>query len=149
MAELVREIMDADPVRVSATDDEVSHVVELLHSREIPGVPVVDERGMCVGIISEADLAIPDEEGDLHLPHYVSIFGGPVFLESLRGFERRLRKTFAATAADMMTPGPVTIGPDESVSQAARLDRLGRSQPVTCHCTRRPAARSRHAGGRA
>jgi CBS domain-containing protein len=116
----VRDIMDADPVTVGP-DDDVETVVRLLRRHELPGVPVINEGGRCVGIVTEADLVLPDDEGDLHIPHYVNLFGGTVFLESLGRFEGRLRKAFAANAADMMTRDPDTVGPDTSVRDAARL----------------------------
>ena len=49
--------------------------------------------------VTEADLVLPDDQGDLHIPHYVNLFGGTVFLESLNHFEERLRKAFASSAA--------------------------------------------------
>ncbi|HEX2234601.1 MAG TPA: CBS domain-containing protein [Thermoleophilaceae bacterium] len=119
MAELVREIMDPDPVTVSP-DATVEEVVRALRDNELPGVPVVDGDGRCVGIVTEADLVLPDEEGDLHIPHYVNLFGGTVFLEPLGRFEERLRKAFASSAADMMTADPKTVEPDTSVRDAAR-----------------------------
>ena len=63
----------------------------------------MDGDGRLVGIVTEADLVLPDDQGDLHLPHYINLFGGTVFLESLHRYEGRLRKAFASTAADMMT----------------------------------------------
>jgi CBS domain-containing protein len=120
MALTVRDIMDADPVTVTPTDD-VETVVRLLRTHELPGVPVVNEGGRCVGIVTEADLVIADEEGDLHLPHYIELFGGVVFLEPLRRFESRLKKAFASTVSDLMTEDPVTIEPDASVHEAGRI----------------------------
>ena len=64
---------------------------------------------------------LPDDQGDLHIPHYVNLFGGTVFLEPLSRFEHRLRKAFASDAADMMTRRPDTVGPDTTVREAARL----------------------------
>ena len=84
-------------------------------------MPVVDDEGRCVGIVTEADLVLPDDQGDLHLPHYVNLFGGTVFLEPLSRFEGRLRKAFASNAADMMTEDPDTVAPDTDVREAARL----------------------------
>src|ERR687896_423417 len=110
MAELVREIMDSDPVTVTP-ESTVEEVVSALRDHELPGLPVVDGDGRCVGIITEADLVLPDEDGDLHIPHYVNLFGGTVFLEPLGRFESRLRKAFAANAADMMTADPDTVAP--------------------------------------
>ena len=120
MAELVREIMDPDPPTVRP-DTPVEEVVALLRGRELPGVPVVDESGACVGIVTEANLVLPDEQGDLHIPHYINLFGGTVFLEPLSRFESRLRKAFASKAEDMMTPGPDSVDPDTTVREAARL----------------------------
>jgi CBS domain-containing protein len=120
MATSVDQIMDTSPVTVRS-DTDVGTVVHTLHEHELPGVPVVDENNLCVGIITENDLVIPDEEGELHLPHYLSVFGGLFFLESMKGFEKRLRKAFASTAADLMTPSPLTVTPETTAQQAARL----------------------------
>ncbi len=120
MAVAVGEIMDPDPVTVRA-DTRVEDVVRLLGESELPGVPVVDVDGSCVGIVTEADLVIADDQGDLHLPHFIELFGGFVFLEPLKRFEDRLRKAFAASAADMMTANPTTVDPKASVEEAARI----------------------------
>jgi CBS domain-containing protein len=120
VAERIREIMDSSPATV-APDASVEEVVAALREHQLPGLPVVDSDGRCVGIVTEADLVLPDDEGDLHIPHYVNLFGGTVFLEPLGRFETRLRKAFAATAADMMSSNPDTVEPDTSVRDAARL----------------------------
>jgi CBS domain-containing protein len=112
--------METD-VPVVRPEDSVETVLKALREHELQGVPVVNEGGRCVGIITESDLVIAGEDADLHLPHYFELFGGLVFIEPLRHFEERLRKAVAATAEDMMTPDPVTIAPDASVEEAARL----------------------------
>jgi CBS domain-containing protein len=116
----VREYMEEDPTTVRL-DTKAEDVARLLGEHELHGVPVVNEAGRCVGIVTEDDLVLADEEGDLHIPHYIELFGGLVFLESVRGFERRLRKAMAATAADLMTADPITIGPDADVHAAGKL----------------------------
>jgi CBS domain-containing protein len=116
----VRDIMDSSPATVQ-TDTPVEQVVAVLREHELPGVPVVDADGRCVGLVSEADLVLPDDQGDLHIPHYINLFGGTVFLEPLGRYEKRLRKAFASTAEDMMTADPDTVTPDTDVKEAARL----------------------------
>jgi CBS domain-containing protein len=101
-------------------DDPIEQVVHTLRDNELPGVPVINEGGRCVGIITEADLILAGEKEDLHLPHYIELFGGIVFLESMKKFEERLRKAIGATASDVMTPDPITISPDASVAEAAQ-----------------------------
>ena len=119
MALTVRDIMDTDHPSVTVADS-VEDVLQVMKDNELPAVPVVNEGGRCVGIITEADLVLSDENEDFHLPHYFQLFGGVVFLESMSHFEERARKAFAATAEDMMTADPVTIGPDATVREAAR-----------------------------
>ena len=116
----VADIMDREPVSVSPEDD-VRKVIEVLQTHDLPGVPVVDEVRKVVGIVTESDLVISDEESDFHLPHYVNIMGGIVFLESTKHFEERAKKAFAGSATDMMTPDPVTVAPEEPAEHAARL----------------------------
>jgi CBS domain-containing protein len=120
MAAVVRDIMDPDPVTVRP-ETPVEEVVATLRRHELPGLPVVDAEGHVVGIVTEADLVLPDEDGDLHIPHYINLFGGTIFLEPLSRFEQRLRKAFASNAADMMTSDPDTVSPDTTVQEAARI----------------------------
>ena len=112
--------MDTSLVSVTP-EDEIKSVLGALREHDLPGVPVVDGDGRLVGIITESDLVISDDENDFHLPHYVNIMGGIVFLESMKHFEERARKAFAAQAVDLMTADPVTVGPDDDASEAGRL----------------------------
>ena len=120
MALTVRDIMDAEPVSVTVADS-VETVLHVMRDHELSGVPVVNEGGRCVGIITEADLVLSDEDEDFHLPHYFELFGGIVFLERWSHFEDRARRAFAATAQEMMTEDPVTIEPSATVREAARV----------------------------
>ena len=120
MAKFVRDIIETDPASVTVADS-VEQVLHVMRDNDLPGIPVVNEGGRCVGIITESDLVLTDENDDFHMPHYFQLFGGIVFLESISHWEERVRKAFAATAEDMMTPDPVTIGPDATVREAAHL----------------------------
>ena len=111
--------METDVPEVYATDP-VESVLKVLRASDLPGVPVINEGGRCVGIITEADLVLSEEDADLHLPHYFQLFGGVVFLEPMSRFEERLRKAFASTAEDMMTPDPITVEASAPVVEAAR-----------------------------
>jgi len=121
----VREIMDADLPTVRP-EDTVEHVVHLLREHDLSGIAVVNEGGRCVGMVTESDLVIADEERDLHLPHMISLFGGAVFVEGLTNFglgrfEERLRKATASAVEDMMSSDPVTVDADADASEAARV----------------------------
>src|SRR4051794_8348219 len=120
MATTVAEIMDTDSPSVTTTDS-VEQVLQVLRDHELSGVPVVNDGGRCVGIITEEDLVLSGENEALHLPHSFQLSGGIIFLERLSHFEDRLRKAVASTAEDLMTEDPVTIESGASVDEAARL----------------------------
>ena len=121
MPALVRQVMTADPATVSP-DATVEEIVRSMREHELPGLPVIDADGRLVGIVTESDLVITDDEGDLHIPHYIELFGGMVFLpESVKRFEERFHKAAASTARELMTPDPVTVEADDPVRKAARL----------------------------
>ena len=116
----VRDIMVID-VPAVYPDDPIESAVGTLRDHELPGIPVINEGGRCVGIITEADLIMAGETEDLNLPHYIELFGGIVFLESTKKYEERLRKALAAKASDVMTEDPLTISPDATVAEAAQI----------------------------
>jgi CBS domain-containing protein len=119
VALIVRDIMEVDVPSVYP-EDPIEKVVRTMRDNELPGIPVINEGGRCVGIITEADLVMGGEEADLHLPAVIELWGGVVFLESTKKFEERLRKAIGWLAQDVMTEDPITIHPDATVIEAGR-----------------------------
>jgi CBS domain-containing protein len=116
----VADIMDRDAVTVR-TGTAVQDVLKLMKDNELPGLPVVNDAGRCIGIVTESDLVLSEEEGDLHMPHHLDIMGGTIWLESWKHFEERLEKAMATDVDEMMTADPLTVTPDTSVKQAGRI----------------------------
>jgi CBS domain-containing protein len=110
-----------DPVPTVSPDDDARTAIQALAEADIGALPVVDGDGTVVGIVSESDLVISDEEADLHLPHFINIMGGVIFTESMKGFEERLKKAFATRVSDLMTPDPVRAAIGDDVKAVARL----------------------------
>jgi CBS domain-containing protein len=113
------EIMDPEVPTVSPEDDARA-AIELLARTEKGAIPVVDSDRHVVGIVSESDLVLGGEEADLHLPHYLDIMGGIVFVGSMKGFEERLNKAFATKVSELMTPEPVLASVDDDAESVAR-----------------------------
>jgi CBS domain-containing protein len=113
------EIMDPN-VPAVAPDADARSVVELLAKTDKGAIPVVDDERRVVGIVSESDLIMSEEEADLHLPHYLNIMGGIVFVGSMKGFEERLDKAFATKVSELMSADPVVVGTDDSVEAVAQ-----------------------------
>jgi CBS domain-containing protein len=113
------EVMDADVPAISP-DADARAAIELLARTELGAIPVIDAERKVVGIVSESDLVIGDEEADLHLPHYLNIMGGIVFVGSMKGFEERLDKAFATKVSELMTADPVVVREDDDAETVAR-----------------------------
>lgn len=116
----VADIMDTDVITVRPEDD-IRTAVDTLREHDLPGVPVVNGDGRCLGIVTESDLILRDEAADIHLPHHIDIMGGIIWLESTKHFEARVKKALASNVRQMMTADPVTVSPDAPVEEAARL----------------------------
>lgn len=129
MRTVVRDVM-SQPAEVVALTASFKQVAELLHRRRISGVPVVDEQGRVAGVVSEADLLLKEEWAgrDAHA----------------RLLERRASRVARAKAAAMsaeqlMTAPAVTVGPDASVAEAARImHQRGVKRLVVVDAERRP-----------
>jgi CBS domain-containing protein len=113
------DIMATDVPSVSP-DDDARTAIDLLAKTELGAVPVVDGDRKVVGIVSESDLILSNEESDLHLPHYLNIMGGIVFVGSMKGFEERLDKAFATEVSELMTRDPIVAHTYEAADRVAK-----------------------------
>jgi CBS domain-containing protein len=113
------DIMDSDVPSVSPKDDART-AIDLLAKTDLGAIPVVDADRKVIGIVSESDLVLSDEESDLHLPHYLNIMGGIVFVGSMMGFEERLNKAFATEVDELMSREPIVAHTYEAVDRVAR-----------------------------
>jgi CBS domain-containing protein len=113
------EIMARDVPAVTA-DDDARTAIDLLAKSGLGAIPVIDGDRRVVGIVSESDLVLGEEESDLHLPHYLNIMGGIVFVGSMKGFEERLEKAFATRVEELMTADPIVCHDYESADRVAR-----------------------------
>jgi CBS domain-containing protein len=113
------QIMD-EAVPAVSPDADARDAIELLAKTEKGAIPVIDEQRHVIGIVSESDLVLSEEEADLHLPTYLNIMGGVVFVGSMKGFEERLNKAFATKVSELMSPDPVVVGIEDDAESVAR-----------------------------
>jgi CBS-domain-containing membrane protein len=120
MPKTAADIMNSD-VPALGPQDDARRAIELLAKQDLGALPVVNSEERVIGIVSESDLVLSEEQADLHLPNFVNIMGGIIFTESMKGFEKRLNKAFATNVRDLMTPDPVCARIDDGVEKVARL----------------------------
>jgi CBS-domain-containing membrane protein len=108
MANLVAEVMTYNVIAVRR-EAEFKEIVAVMRRRRVSAFPVLDDGDRVIGVVSEADL----------LPHEAYPAWPPG-----AGRERRRHlpdKVGALTAAELMTSPAITIGPEATVTEAARV----------------------------
>lgn len=124
----VRDIMTHDVVSVKR-ETSVNEVAKLMGARDISGVPVVDDSGAVVGIVTELDLILRNTE--LDVPRFIQILDlGRIPLELPGQYRHRLQHMLGTRADDVMSHEVVSIGPDDEVEQLAELMVTRRVNPV-------------------
>jgi len=129
MTLLVRDVMSA-PVHTVTTATPLKDVARILVDQRISGVPVVDDTGAVVGVVSEADLLVKEGGQEVARRRWF----GRILGERPEAVARQI-KIGAITAGEAMTSPPVTIEFDRSTAAAATLmvDRQINRLPVLEH----------------
>jgi CBS domain-containing protein len=129
MPKTVADVMTPNPV-VVRPGTPLRSAIQTLAERRISGMPVVDDAGNVVGILSETDLMW--QESGVTPPAYIMLLDSVIYLENPLQHERDLHKALGQTVGEVMSHHPVTIRADEALSAAARLmhDRQIRRLPV-------------------
>jgi len=115
---LAREIMTTEVITVGP-EDSVETVIKLLVEHKISGVPVINEDREVLGIVSEGDLLVRNQK--LHVPSYIQILGGIIYLDDPEEFKEDLKKAVAFKAGDVMTESPLTVDEDTQVEELATI----------------------------
>lgn len=115
---LVKDIMTTNVITVNK-NATIEEIVKILIHNNISGVPVVDDNGKLVGIVTEKDLIYKDIEPKF--PACVEFLGGMFFVEGIKNYEEKLKKFLANKAEDIMTSEVVTITEDMDVKEVAEI----------------------------
>ena len=129
MPKTVADVMSRDPI-VVRPQTELKEAIQTLAERRISGLPVVDEGGKLVGIVSETDLMW--HETGVTPPAYIMFLDSVIFLKNPAQYERDLHKALGQTVGEVMSTDPVTVSPDKPIKEAAQLmhDRSVHRLPV-------------------
>jgi len=114
----VKEIMTKHVVTVKK-ETTVGELARIFADRHISSLPVVDESGALIGIVTETDLV--EQDKSLHIPTVISIFDWVIYLESDRKFEKELKKMSGRTVGDIFSPDVVTVSPDATTAEVADI----------------------------
>lgn len=118
MTKTVADMMSRNPVVVKR-ETSLTEAIKILAERRISGLPVVDDSGKLIGIISETDLMW--QETGVTPPAYIMFLDSVIYLQNPATYERDLHKALGQTVGEVMSKDPITIAPDKSLRDAAKL----------------------------
>ena len=118
MSKTVAQIMSTEPVTVTP-QTSLEEAIQILAERQISGLPVVDDSGELVGIISETDLTW--QETGVDTPPYVMFLDSVIYLQNPAKHNQEVHKALGQTVEDAMSDRPTTITGDRPVREAARI----------------------------
>ncbi len=117
MPATVADVMSRDPITV-APETPMKEAIQLLAQHRISGMPVLDDQGKLVGIISETDLIW--QESGVEIPPYITILDSVIYLKNPVTFEQELHKAMGATVSEAMTSKVKTTTPTATLRDASR-----------------------------
>jgi CBS-domain-containing membrane protein len=103
--------MTTDPIAVHP-DTTLKETARIMVRHQVSGMPVIDRMGKLVGIVTEGDFL--SQEANRDRPYRLSL------LDALFG-EGEAELPGAETVAEVMTENVVTITPEASIGEAARV----------------------------
>ncbi len=129
MSKTVAEIMTVNPTTVSP-ETSLEEAIQILAEKEISGLPVVNEQGELVGIISETDLTW--QATGVEAPPYVMFLDSVIYLENPAKHNQEVHKALGQTVGEAMSDRPTTVKGNQLVREAAKImhDKKVRRLPV-------------------
>lgn len=129
MPKTVADVMSHNPI-VVRPETPLNEAIQILAEKRVSGLPVVNDAGELVGIVSETDLMW--QETGVTPPAYIMFLDSVIFLKNPASYERDLHKALGQTVGEVMSRDPVTVSPDKLLKDAAQLmhDRSVHRLPV-------------------
>ncbi|ADI63072.1 CBS domain-containing protein [Trichormus azollae] len=118
MPKTVADVMSSNPILVRP-ETPLKEAIQILAEKRISGLPVIDDAGKVVGIISETDLMW--QETGVTPPAYIMFLDSVIYLQNPGAYERDLHKALGQTVGEVMSKSPITITPDKPLKEAAKI----------------------------
>ena len=115
---IVSDVMSYNPITVKP-EMSLKEAIKILAEQRISGLPVVNENGKLVGIVSETDLMW--QESGATPPPYIMVLDSIIFLENPARYEKEIHKALGETVHDVMTKNPLTTTAEKPLSATAKL----------------------------
>lgn len=112
------DIMTTD-IHTVHQNTEIMALAKMFVERKVNAMPVVDDDGSLVGMVTQTDLV--EQDKPLHIPTVISLFDWVIYLESPKKFTEEVRKVTARKVDEICSTDVVTCTPETPVSTVASL----------------------------
>jgi CBS domain-containing protein len=113
-----KEIMSTEVISVTPATS-LKDLARTFVESKFSNMPVIDEAGKLVGIISETDLV--EQQKPLHIPTVMAFFDGVFYLDSEKHFREEVDRVTAQTVDELCHRQPITCTPDATMREIAGL----------------------------
>jgi len=121
-----KDIMSS-PVTFVMEETPVREIARVLLLKRISAVPVINEAGSLVGMVSEGDLIGRETSDDKRRSWWLDVLeAGSHAGDKIQGY----LKAHGLRAKDVMSRNVVTVGPDEPITRIAELLRAKNRRPT-------------------
>ncbi len=100
-------------------DTEIKALAKTFVEHNVNAMPVVDDEGKLVGMVTQTDLV--EQDKPLHIPTVISLFDWVIYLESPKKFMEEVRKVTARKVGEICSKDVITCTADTSVATVASL----------------------------
>lgn len=118
MTKTVADVMTPDPVTVQP-QTPLQEAIKTLAEKRFSGLPVVDEAGDLVGVLSETDLMW--RETGVEPPPYITFLDSVIYLQNPARYQKEIHKALGQTVGEVMSDKPISIQSDRSLREAANI----------------------------
>lgn len=115
----VRDLMTRHVVGVRP-EQSLIEAAQILFDHNFDGLPVTDDSGRLVGIITQYDLI--SKGANIHLPTFIQLMKNlPLYKKDKAMIKPGLENIVSLKISDVMNTDPITIGPDQPVDEASAM----------------------------
>jgi CBS domain-containing protein len=114
----VADVMTRDVITVTP-ETPLRELAQILSEKHINGVPVVDDKGNVLGVVSESDLV--NQNKPLHIPTVFVILDSVIPMENPWRLQKEFKRLTATTVGDIYSKPAVTVDPETDLSEVAQI----------------------------
>ena len=116
----VADVMTREVITVTP-ETSLRDLAEILSQKNFNGVPVVDDEGEVIGVVSESDLV--ERNKPLHIPTVFVILDSIIPLENPWRMQKEFKRLTATKVEDIYSKPAVCVEPDTDIGEVAEARR--------------------------